>query len=205
MDLFDDLSKDTKKVSKKTDKRTIEVDDLTFFEDVQKYQELQKRMAKDKEEADEINERLKKLAKDKWVELYTEEKSNPGSVIIEQNVLDDISRLMLVPTEKYVTLNQKNVGKYMSKYGNDVIESNTVYSFNNDIIVKYSKIITKLIKECDEIDNDDKKNLIQASTTFNIKKGTIDKLTDFKDTNISEVIEDLKPVFQLKNVEIILS
>lgn len=205
MDLFDDLSKDTKKVSKKTDKRTIEVDDLTFFEDVQKYQELQKRMAKDKEEADEINERLKKLAKDKWVELYTEEKSNPGSVIIEQNVLDDISRLMLVPTEKYVTLNQKNVGKYMSKYGNDVIESNTVYSFNNDVIVKYSKVITKLIKECDEIDNDDKKNLIQASTTFNIKKGTIDKFTDFKDTDISEVIEDLKPVFQLKNVEIILS
>lgn len=205
MDLFEDLGNDTKPTSKKGDKRTIEVDDNWFFDDVKKYQELQKRMSSDKEEADAINEKLKNLAKEKWIELYTSEKSNPGTVIVEQNILDDISRLMLVPTEKYVTLNQKNVGKIMDKYGNDMVETSTTYSFNNDIIVKYSKVITKFIKESEDIDEDDKKKLIQANTTYSIKKGTIDKFTDFEDVEVTEILEDLKPVFQLKNVEIILS
>lgn len=205
MDLFEDLGNDTKPTSKKGDKRTIEVDDNWFFDDVKKYQELQKRMSSDKEEADAINEKLKNLAKEKWIELYTSEKSNPGTVIVEQNILDDISRLMLVPTEKYVTLNQKNVGKIMDKYGNDMVETSTTYSFNNDIIVKYSKVITKFIKESEDIDEDDKKKLIQANTTYSIKKGTIDKFTDFEDVEVTEILEDLKPVFQLKNVEVILS
>jgi len=47
----------------------------------------------------------------------------------------------------------------------------------------------------------DKENIITAKTTYSVAKGTIDKLNQYGD--VTEVMEAVKPVVALKNVEVI--
>ena len=47
----------------------------------------------------------------------------------------------------------------------------------------------------------DKEKIITAKTTFTVAKGTIDKLDKYGD--VSEVMENVKPVVMLKNIEVI--
>ena len=69
------------------------------------------------------------------------------------------------------------------------------------MIEKYGEILSRLIEESDEIAEKDKEKIITAKTTYAVAKGTIDKFTDYGD--VVEVMEAVKPVVALKNVEII--
>jgi hypothetical protein len=58
-----------------------------------------------------------------------------------------------------------------------------------------------LIENCDEIKESDREKIIKAVTTYSVAKGTIDKFKQYGD--VSEMIETVKPVVAIKNVEII--
>ena len=69
------------------------------------------------------------------------------------------------------------------------------------MIEKYGEVLSRLIEECGDISEKDKEKIITATTKFSVAKGTIDKFTTYGDVN--EVMEAVKPVVSLKNVEII--
>jgi hypothetical protein len=58
-----------------------------------------------------------------------------------------------------------------------------------------------MIEESNEIDEDDKGRIIKAVAAFSIAKGTIDKMKSYGE--VSEIMEEVKPVIALKNVEVI--
>jgi hypothetical protein len=207
MSLFKKAAKTaTTKTAKKDDKTLIKVKDVEFFENVKKYQELSDIMKSAKTKSDMIYDYLKDIGKFEWIKQYQKTKKNPGSVILFQDSPDgdETSRLLYVPSDKYISLTPERAEELKEEYSEDIIEENTTFAFDNKMIEKYGDILSRLIEECDEIDEDDKESIIKATTTFTIKKGTIDKLAEYSD-DLESITENVKPVMSLKNVEVLKS
>ena len=71
------------------------------------------------------------------------------------------------------------------------------------LVEKYADVIGELIEKCGKITQDDKEKLISAVVKYEVTKGTIaDLKTKYATKPINEVLEDIKPVYQMKNVKI---
>ena len=186
----------------KDEKVRISIEDSSFFEKVTKLEQLNDTMKAAKAKADMISDELRDLGKSEWAKLYEKTGKNPGSVMLEHvNSNDDTAQLMFVPTDKYITINEERAEELKEAYGDEIVEEKTVFSFDNDMIEKYGEILSRLIEESDEIADKDKEKIIKATTAYSVAKGTIDNFKKYGE--VSEMIETVKPVVALKNVEVI--
>ena len=186
----------------KDEKVRLAVEDPTFFEKVQKLEELNDTMKSAKAKADMISDELRDLGKDEWSKLYDKTGKNPGSVMLEHvNANDDVAQLMFVPTDKYITINEARAEELRETYGDEIVEEETTFSFDSAMIEKYGEVLSMLIENCPDITDADKEKIIKATTKYSVAKGTIDKLNQYGD--VTEVMEAVKPVVALKNVEVI--
>jgi anionic cell wall polymer biosynthesis LytR-Cps2A-Psr (LCP) family protein len=204
MSLFTKAKKTStpKKTSAKDKKVRLVVEDPTFFEKVEKLEELQETLKSAKAKADLISDELKDIAKELWADEYEKTKKNPESVmIVQENSTGDTASMMLVPTDKYISINEERAEELKEAYGEDIVEEKTVFSFDSDMVEKYGEVLSMLIENCDEIKESDREKIIKAVTTYSVAKGTIDKFKQYGDVN--EMIETVKPVVAIKNVEII--
>ena len=201
--LFDKAKKSTpaKKTSAKDKKVRLVVEDSTFFEKVEKLEELQETLKSAKAKSDLISDELKDIAKELWAAEYEKTKRNPESVMIVQEVNGDTSQFLFVPTDKYISINEERAEELKEAYGEEIVEEKTTFSFDNDMIEKYGEILSMLIENSDEIAEADKEKIIKAVTTYSVAKGTIDKFNQYGE--VVEMIETVKPVVAIKNVEII--
>jgi len=136
-------------------------------------------------------------AKEAWFKMYQESSINPGTIIIG----DGDNRIMFAPLDKYKKLTTESAEELLGKYPNSphpVVEVETTYSFNPDLIKKYGKHIEKLIENSKVISKEDKENLIVAKTETIVPKGTINLLS--KIGTVDEVFEDVGASIQLKRV-----
>ena len=186
----------------KDEKVRIKIEDTSFFDKIEKLEVLQDQMKVAKAKADMISDELRDLGKSEWAKLYDQTGKNPGSVMLEQvNDADDVAQLMFVPTDKYITITPERAEELQETYGAEIVEEETTFSFDSAMIEKYGEILSRLIEESDEIAEKDKEKIIKATTKYSVAKGTIDKFAAYGDVN--EVMEAVKPVVALKNVEII--
>lgn len=191
-----------KKTSAKDKKVRLVVEDPTFFGKVEKLEELQETMKSAKAKADLISDELKDIAKELWADEYEKTKKNPESVmIVQENESGTTSQFLFVPTDKYISINEERAEELKEAYGEEIVEEKTTFSFDNDMIEKYGEVLSMLIENCDEIKESDKEKIIKAVTTYSVAKGTIDKFKQYGD--VTEMIETVKPVVAIKNVEII--
>lgn len=191
----------TKATNPKDQKIRLTVKDGEFFDKIQKLEVLNDNMKRDKAKADILSDEIKETAKQKWVELYEKTGRNPGSVMVEAKKGLDVAQTMFIPMDKYITINADRAESLIEDFGQEIVEEKTTFSFDNDMIEKYGEVISRLIEECDEIEDDDKGQIIKAVQAFTIAKGTIDRLKDFG--NVNKMMEVVKPVVSLKNVEVI--
>ena len=190
------------KTTKAKDKKVrLVVDDSNFFDKVQTLETLQETLKSAKAKADLISDELKEIAMSKWADEYEKTKRNPESVMIVQERDGDISQFMIVPTDKYISINEERAEELKEAYGEDIVEEKTTFSFDNDMIMKYGEILSMLIENCDEIKESDREKIIKAVTAYSVAKGTIDKFNQYGE--VVEMIETVKPVVAIKNVEII--
>ena len=154
-----------------------------------------------KAKADMISDEIRDIAKNAWLNQYDKTGKNPESVMICQENGEDVAQLMFVPTDKYITITQERAEELQETYGEEIVEEETTFSFDATMIEKYGEILSRLIEESEEIAEKDKEKIIKATTKYSVAKGTIDKFTTYGDVN--EVMEAVKPVVALKNVEII--
>ena len=190
-----------KTAAKKDEKVRINMNDPDFFTKVYKLEILQDRMKSDKAQADMLADEIKDLSKEEWVRIYEKTGKNPGSIFVESIVNEQVAQVMFVPSDKYITVNADKAEVLIEKYGQDIIEEKTTFSFDNDMIEKYGEVLSNLIMGCDGISDSDKEKIIKASTSYSISKGTIDKMKFFGP--IGEIMEEVKPVVSLKNVEVV--
>jgi hypothetical protein len=190
-----------KTAAKKDEKVRVNLNDPDFFTKVYKLEILQDRMKSDKAQADMLADEIKDLSKEEWVRLYEKTGKNPGSIFVESIVNEQTAQVMFVPSDKYITVNPDKADVLVEKYGQDIIEEKTTFSFDNDMIEKYGEVLSNLIMGCNDISDSDKEKIIKASTAYSISKGTIDKMKFFGP--IGEIMDEIKPVVSLKNVEVV--
>ncbi len=202
--LFEKAKKSaTTKTSKAKDEKVrISIENPDFFDKIEKLETLQDNMKRDKAKADMISDELRDLGKSEWAKLYSKTGKNPGSVMLEHTKdNDDTAQLMLVPSDKYITINEERADELRETYGDEIVSEETNFGFDAAMIEKYGEILSRLIEECDEIPEKDKEKIVTAKTVYSVAKGTIDSFSKYGD--VSEVMEAVKPVVSLKNVEII--
>ena len=185
----------------KEEKLRLTVEDANFFTKVQKLEELNDVIKSAKAKSDMISDELRDVAKEAWLKQYDKTGKNPESVMICQENGLDVAQLMFVPTDRYITINEARAEELRETYGDEIVTEETTFGFDSAMIEKYGEILSRLIEECDEITEKDKEKIITAKTTYAVAKGTIDNFTKYGDVN--EVMEAVKPVVALKNVEII--
>jgi hypothetical protein len=185
----------------KDTKVRVSVNDPEFFTKVDRLSFLNDNMKREKAEADMIHDEIKDLGKAEWSKLYQSTGKNPGTIVIESKDGLDTAQLQFVPSDKYITINKDRAESLVETYGEDIVEENTTFAFDNAMIEKYGEVLSNLIENCDEIADVDKEKIIKAVTTFAIAKGTIDKLKTYGDVDM--LVEEVKPVISLKNVEVV--
>jgi hypothetical protein len=187
--------------SAKDKKIRLQVTDPNFFSKVEKLEQLNDTLKSAKAQADMISDELKDLAKTEWCQYYDKTGKNPESVMIVQEVAGDTAQLMLVPSDKYITVTEARAEELRETYGEEIVEEETTFSFDSAMIEKYGEVLSMLIENCADITDADKEKIIKATTKYSVAKGTIDKLNQYGD--VVEVMEAVKPVVSLKNVEVI--
>ena len=187
--------------SAKDKKVRLQVTDPNFFSKVEKLEQINDRMKSDKAVADMLSDEIKDLAKSEWVDYYTKTGKNPESVMICQEVAGDTAQVMFIPTDKYITVTEARAEELRETYGEEIVEEETTFSFDSTMIEKYGEVLSMLIENCPDITDADKEKIIKATTKYSVAKGTIDKLNQYGD--VTEVMEAVKPVVALKNVEVI--
>ena len=185
----------------KEEKVRLVVEDPTFFSKVEKLEALNDQMKAAKAKADMISDELRDVAKTEWLNQYERTNKNPESVMICQSQDDDTAQFMFIPMDKYITITAERAEELQETFGEEIVEEETTFSFDSAMIEKYGEILSRLIEESDEIKDADKEKIIKATTKYSVAKGTIDKFSTYGDVN--EVMEAVKPVVSLKNVEII--
>ena len=188
-------------VKAKDEKIHLNVEDPTFFDKVQKLEILNDQMKVAKSKADMISDEVREIAKDAWIKQYDKMGKNPESVLVVQERGEDTARIQFIPTDKYISINSARAEELRETYGEEIVTEETSFGFDSSMIEKYGEILSRLIEECDEIPTKDKEKIITAKTTFTVAKGTIDKLGKYGD--VSDVMENVKPVVMLKNIEVI--
>ena len=190
-----------KTTAAKDKKIRLQVTDPTFFSKVEKLEQLNDTLKSAKAQADMISDEIKDLAKSEWVDYYSQTGKNPESVMIVQEVAGDTAQVMFIPTDKYITVTEARAEELRETYGEEIVEEETTFSFDSTMIEKYGEVLSMLIENCADITDADKEKIIKATTKYSVAKGTIDKLNQYGD--VTEVMEAVKPVVALKNVEVI--
>jgi len=185
----------------KDKKVRLQVTDPDFFSKVEKLEQLNDTLKSAKAQADMISDELKDLAKSEWVDFYDKTGKNPESVMIVQEVAGDTAQFMFVPSDKYISVTEARAEELRETYGDEIITEETSFGFDSTMIEKYGEILSRLIEESTEISESDKEKIITAKTTYSVAKGTIDKLNQYGE--VSQVMEAVKPVVAMKNVEVI--
>lgn len=187
--------------SAKDKKVRLQVSDPNFFSKVEKLEQLNDRMKSDKAVADMISDELRDIAKSEWIAQYEKTKNNPESVVICQEVAGDTSQFLFVPSDKYISVSEERAEELRETFGEEIVEEETTFSFDSQMIEKYGEVLSMLIENCPDIADADREKIIKATTKYAVAKGTIDKLNQYGD--VAEVFESVRPVVSLKNVEVI--
>ena len=186
----------------KDEKVRIKIEDPSFFDKVEKLESLNDSMKSAKAKADMISDELRDLGRDEWSKLYEKMGKNPGSVMLEHvNDSDDTAQFQFIPTDGYIKISPDRAEELRETYGEEVVEEKTTFGFDSTMIERYGEILSRLIEECGEIAEKDKEKIITATTAFSVAKGTIDNLSKLGD--VKEVMEAVKPIVALKNIEVI--
>lgn len=186
----------------KKEVKVVKLDDYYYFK-ISRLKIINDKLKEFEEESKNISTELKEEGKKEWIKIYEETGENPDSILLEASEYDHVARVLYVPSDKYISVNEKNAGDLKKKFGDGIVEETTTYQFDPKMVDKWGDIISKLIEESDEILESDKEKIIKSVTTYSIKKGAIDILPDFGD--IAEVFEQVKPVVSLKSIEVIKS
>lgn len=190
-----------KTVAKEDKKVRLRVSDETFFDNIQKLEKLNVQMKSDKAKADLLSDEVRDVAKEEWMKYYQKTGRNPESVFVEALNGEDTAQIHFIPTDKYITINEEKAELLKETYGEDIVEEKTEFAFDAEMVEKYGSVISDLISNCDEIDEDDREKIIKAVTKFTVAKGTIDKLKTYG--KVDEVFEAVRPVVMLKGPEVI--
>ena len=179
-----------------------------LFELIKDYQEITSENKKLTKKVGVIKNKLSKLALSEYLDKYQEDNQNPGSIIIEaMDILtDEIGQYLFVPQDRYISIKtEEEADEIEQKYGKGVVSRKITHSINPDMLEKYSSVISDLITNSEEIEQEDKGKIFNTSEVYSISDGTINKLNLLQENDIKEVFNGIRPVVSIRDAKIIKS
>lgn len=165
-------------------------------EKLKQIEEIRGRIEEDEAALALVTGEVKEIAKDKFLDLYSQNGRNPNTFKMRGELGGCI---MVIPQDKYIMINAERANEITKEHGSSWIEKKDEFYFNNDMLAKYEEVISDLILNSSQIADEDKGNLIKTKTTYSIKKESIDKIYNNVKTKMKEILTMINPVFQLKN------
>jgi len=204
MNLFATAPETKKSKSTTANREQVVINESSFHKAVYRLAQIDAEKDALKAEETSLNDDVKLRSIEEFSKLYDKTGVYPGSFDIvatgAKNLKD--ATFMCLPTDKYISLNEDSFNFLKETYGKEIVEKTETYTMNTELVEKYGEVISKLILNCKEISDQDKLMLISKSTSYSVRKGTIKSLKTFK-TSVSELVANILPVFQRKNIRII--
>lgn len=138
-----------------------------------------------------IEGKLKEQVKTIFVEEYNKIGKCPDNFKIQDETGKNLLGIVM---DKYITCDAQ---KYELLNDAELVEEKRTFTFNPELLEKYQSVIENLLVNCDEIDENDKPNLIEGVITYNVKKGAIEELAN-QEQSIDELFSLIQPIVQLK-------
>lgn len=199
--MFDKIAKTTttKRTTKKNDKPIIKIQGDEFDNNLRTFVNLKKQADEIKTQLTLIQDFIKTETLNKWYTLYKTNGSYPGSVLVTS---DSNSSYMFAPSDKYLSVNDERAEELKDKYGDDIVNEDIAFTFNPTLLMKYADILSNLIENSDEIEEEDKGNLIIANKTISISKGSIEKALTVGKGEVEEYLEDINPIYTIRSPKV---
>lgn len=178
-----------KEPAKKTDKKVIKAPLLV--DKVKRYAELKHQIDSATGELKMIEGDIKNVGKDLFMKEYRQQKSTPDNFKIED---ETGNTCMFIVMDKYTSVDEVKAGILGQFEG--LLAENVVYKFNADLVEKYGAVLSELILNCPDIEEEDKANLISGEKTFAVTKGSIDRLMQYDSPEA--IFELINPIVALK-------
>jgi hypothetical protein len=178
-----------KETTKKTDKKVIKAPLLA--DKVKRYAELKQAIDTATGELKMIEGDIKNVGKDLFMKEYRQVKSTPDNFKIQD---ETGSTCMFIVMDKYTSVDEVKAGILSQFEG--LLSENVVYKFNAELVEKYGAVLSELILNCPDIEEEDKSNLISGEKTFAVTKGSIDRLLQYDSPEA--VFELINPIVALK-------
>lgn len=178
-----------KETTKKTDKKVIKAPLLA--DKVKRYSELKQAIDTATGELKMIEGDIKNVGKDLFMKEYRQVKSTPDNFKIQD---ETGSTCMFIVMDKYTSVDEVKAGILGQFEG--LLSENVVYKFNAELVEKYGAVLSELILNSPDIEQEDKSNLISGEKTFAVTKGSIDRLMQYDSPE--SVFELINPIVALK-------
>lgn len=189
-----------KKVETKQKGSIHETINVSGIEDpLKRLNEIAEKTAELEAEKKMLNGIVKESSKKGMIELYNRKENFPGSL----RVVDGNMEFLFITMDKYIKIDEDRAKELKEIYNKKIITENTVFTLNSKLVEKYSEILSDLIMGSENITENDKADLIEASTSFVITKETIKNLktSSFKKYSVKDIIEDIQPIFSIKSIK----
>lgn len=196
--LFKAAKSESAPKAKKSDKLEVIVKDKDLEANIKKLAKVNEQLDSLAAEAKELTNEIKPRLQEEFIKQYNKDGKYPGSF----NLVAGSSSVMVIPTDRYITIDKERKEELVETYGKEIAEEKDTYIMDAEMIEKYGDIISELILKCKKIAEEDKAKLIRVETKYTVKKGTISVLLEkFKKFSITDLVEDIRPVFQMKNIK----
>jgi hypothetical protein len=184
-------------------KTEIVINDVKMHLNLSRLVELNTQIDELSAESSILAAEIKERSINEFANLYESSGKYPGSFIIRASGMKKLptASLMFIPTDKYIKIGEERYNELVENYGEDIATEKTTYNMNSELVEKYGELLSEAISKIKGIPDNDKKKLISAVTSYEVKKGTISELEKF-DGTISEMLEEVKPIYQIKNIKI---
>lgn len=131
---------------------------------------------------------IKERARDLFLEQYRKQGRNIGSFKLGE---------VTVSIQDRYTKMDDDIAEMVAQNFPDVIEKNTEYLFNQEILQKYINEISDALQNAEGIPEDEIALLIEAKEIINVKKGTIDTLANYGE-KMSDLFQAIAPIISMR-------
>lgn len=143
-----------------------------------------------------LDGKLKEIGREKFIEMYKDEGFRPKNF----NLADGDEKVLYVMSDNYKGSRygvSPEKAALLEPYG-DILETETTFTINDKVLNKpgVAEAISRMIMSSKILTDEDKANLIIASTMQVVKKGTIDRLLQYPEPEM--VFDLIEPVVSLR-------
>lgn len=146
-----------------------------------------------------LDSEVRDAGKEAMIDLYNKKRSFPGTLKIVAGKMN----FQFITQDRYKKIDEERSAELVKTYGENIVEEETIYSFNTAILMKHMDHISELLMGSKKLSEEDKENLLTSETTYAVKKGTLKDLFTFKTVkkSVEGIIEDIQPIFNVKSIQ----